>query len=382
MLSYKKKVQGCILLSSFLETIGFNNGFWEFNYGRKLDTLESATSMNFIIYNHYMMLGGIENLDMKSFSSSDDTILMLATAKAVMNGGGEENYIKYYLEYYNRLKEEIRMTGQMTLQSLEILRIKKNIEAISYNTSAGGNGCAIRTAPIGLKYYDDVEKLAMEALVASLATHNYPLGYLGGVVSALFTCFAIKNINPFKWVDTLLNMNSNQFFLNLIRKYYEKIGELPDNYSEIYSKINEYFIFWQKYKENRMSKMKFKSLPIFVNYIDKMKDLSLYNSVNFKRGGWGQLGGSGLDSVIIAYDNLLLSAVPDENMIIDLENENIKFDWKIFLHNNLFFFGDNDSVSAISASWYGAYCGIDSFPMKQIEKLEFYSELKEIIDKF
>ena len=382
MLSYKKKVEGCMLLSSLLETIGFNNGNWEFNYNVELDSIESAISMNYIICNHYMMLGGIENLNMKSFNSSDDTILMIATAKAVLDGGGEKNYIKYYLEYYNMLKEDIRITGNTTLTSLEILRLNKRMKAISYNPKSGGNGCAIRTAPIGLKHYNDVNTLAMEALIASLATHNYPLGYLGGIVSALFTSFAIKNINPFKWVEILLNMNSDQFFINLIKKYYETIGGLPDNYPEIYSKINEYFIYWQQYKDYRADKMKFRNLPIFVNYIEKIKHVAVFNSRDFKKGGWEHLGGSGLDSVIIAYDNLLLSVIPDNNMNVDTEAKVIKFDWRIFLYNNIFFFGDSDSVSAISGSWFGAYCGLDSFPMKQIETLEFYSEIKKIIDKF
>jgi hypothetical protein len=128
--------------------------------------------------------------------------------------------------------------------------------------------------------------------------------------------------------------------------------------------------------------MKFRNLPIFVNYIEKIKHVAVFNSRDFKKGGWEHLGGSGLDSVIIAYDNLLLSVIPDNNMNVDTEAKVIKFDWRIFLYNNIFFFGDSDSVSAISGSWFGAYCGLDSFPIKQIETLEFYSEIKKIIDKF
>jgi ADP-ribosylglycohydrolase len=381
MLSYKKKVEGCILLASLLETIGYNNGYWEFNYNRKIDSLESAISMNFLIYNHYMMMGGIENLNMKKFKSSDDTILILATTEAVLNGGGEENYIKSYLKYQDDLKDNIRGSGNTTLQSLEVLRLKKNIKAISYNSSSGGNGCAIRTAPIGLKYYDDVDKLSMEALIASMATHNFPLGYMGGIVTALFTSFAVKNINPFEWIDKLLVMNSEHFFTNLVKKYYG--DNTPDNYSEIYSNINEYFIYWQKYKENRVNKMKYRNLPIFTNYENKIVDLFDYTIINnVKKYSLQTFGGSGLEAVIIAYDNLLLSVLPDENMNVSTESKHISFDWKVFLHNNIFFFGDNDSISAISASWYGAYCGIDKFPIEQIKKLEFYSELKKVIDKF
>jgi ADP-ribosylarginine hydrolase len=383
MISYKKKVEGSILIASLLETISFNNGNWEFNYGKKLETLETALSMNFLIYNHYMMLGGIENLNMKKFKSSDDTILILATAEAVVNGGGEENYIKSYLKYYEDLKDSDRLSGNTTLKSLEILRLNKKLSAIVYDKNSGGNGCAIRTAPIGLKYYNDIDKLTMEALIASLATHNYPLGYMGGIITAIFTSFAVKNINPFQWIDILLKMNSEQFFINLVKKYYMSKDGIPSNFSDIYSDINEYFIFWKKYKENRVDKMKYRNLPIFITYSSKIIDLCNYSNVNYNKiKSWGQLGGSGLEAVIIAYDNLLLSVIPDKNMNVDTESKIVSFDWKVFIHNNIFFFGDNDSISAISGSWYGAYCGIDKFPIEQIKTLEFYKDLKEVIDKF
>ena len=34
-ISYKNKVKGCLLLSSFLETVAYFNAKWEFNYGNK-----------------------------------------------------------------------------------------------------------------------------------------------------------------------------------------------------------------------------------------------------------------------------------------------------------------------------------------------------------
>jgi ADP-ribosylglycohydrolase len=48
----------------------------------------------------------------------------------------------------------------------------------------------------------------------------------------------------------------------------------------------------------------------------------------------------------------------------------------------VFFFGDNDSVSAISGSWFGALKGIDNFPEKKFKELEFYSKLEKLIKDF
>jgi len=88
--------------------------------------------------------------------------------------------------------------------------------------------------------------------------------------------------------------------------------------------------------------------------------------------GYENMGMNGLEAVIIAYDNLLLSTVSD----------NLEFNWYTLFFNNVFFFGDNDSIGAISGAWYGALLGIDKFPLNKIKELEFYKELKKSVDLF
>jgi ADP-ribosylglycohydrolase len=151
-ISYKNKVEGCLFIASLLDTIGYFNSKWEFNYGNKIDTVKEGVIMNYFFINNYQMIGKIENIDFTELNSSDDTILIIATGEAVANGGGEKNYIDSYLKYYDQLKDEIRQSGISTLSSLEKIRLNKNIKTIEYSSSHGGNGAAIRTAPIGLKY--------------------------------------------------------------------------------------------------------------------------------------------------------------------------------------------------------------------------------------
>jgi ADP-ribosylglycohydrolase len=141
-ISYEKKVEGCLLISSLLETLGYFNSKWEFNYGNKIDTIKEGIIMNYFFINHYEMLGKLENIDFKDLKSSDDTILIIATTEAVLNGGGEKNYINSYLKYYDLLKEETRQSGIVTLSSLEKIRHYKNIKSIEQSSSHGGNGCA------------------------------------------------------------------------------------------------------------------------------------------------------------------------------------------------------------------------------------------------
>ena len=276
-------------------------------------------------------------------------------------------------------RRSISHSGIVTLSSLEKIRHSKNIKSIEYSSSHGGNGCAIRTAPIGLKYYNDIDKLCEEALIASLVTHNYPMGYLGGIITALFTSYAIKDINPFEWSIKLIELFKKGFFHKLIKKYSEE---------NLDKEINEYFIYWEKYNEMRLSKMKYRMLPIFINPNFKINDLTNYTNIQYltKMRGYDKMGASGLEAVILAYDNLLLSAIPmkknntDKNPEVDIKNPS--FDWEILLYNNVFFFGDNDSVSAISGSWFGALKGIDNFPEKKVKELEFYLKLEKLSKDF
>ena len=87
MVNLKDKIKGSILLSSYFETIGFYNGKWEFNYNQELNNINKALSTTFLIINEYHSLGGFKNIDITKWNASDDTILLLATGKALIDGG-------------------------------------------------------------------------------------------------------------------------------------------------------------------------------------------------------------------------------------------------------------------------------------------------------
>ena len=151
MITYQEKIEGCLYLSSLLETLAFFNGKWEFNYGNKIDTIKEGVLMNYFFISHYYMMGGLNNINFQSLKSSDDTILIMGTCDAILKGGGQKSYIDSYIKYLPMLKEEIRQSGKSTLSSLDKIRKTNNIKSIKYSSEHGGNGGAIRTAPIGLK---------------------------------------------------------------------------------------------------------------------------------------------------------------------------------------------------------------------------------------
>lgn len=62
----------------------------------------------------------------------------------------------------------------------------------------------MRSACIGLVFYDDIEKLIAVAIQSGRITHHNPCAYLGSVIAAYFTALAIKDISPNLWVAYFL----------------------------------------------------------------------------------------------------------------------------------------------------------------------------------
>jgi ADP-ribosylarginine hydrolase len=376
MVSLDEKIEASIMLGAYLDTIGFKNGVWEFNKSIKLSNWSIASGVWLDIIFEYYSLGG-PDLNIKNWKVSDDTLLMMATGKACLKNGGIQNYLDEYLNIYDDLAENIRCSGANTIQTLALINKliknnKFNIDKLPINDEMGGNGAAIRTSIIGIKWYNDEEKIIEESIKASRLTHNIPIGYLGGMVTALFTSYAIKNISPFKWVDNLIELYKT-------KKIHKSLAHVND--PELNNKINRFFLYWMKYKEERLSQMDFRGKLIFSFVKDRYYDLinycPIYTDPN-KRPyfDFSNVGSTGIDVLIWAYDALLLSIIPNDINYIDFDNLKYNF-------NNLTFFsainiGDSDSIGIIAGCWYGALLGYDGVNKEKIINIEFYNELKKL----
>lgn len=376
MKNIKEKIEASLMLSSYFETIGFKNGSWEFNYRYNIKTIHEYTSIMSTLLNHYLILGG-NMIDISGFNSSDDTILLIATAEAVIEGGGLEIYKKYYVDSYELLLDEKRASGEITLSSIKLLKQHK---MPSIKETMGGNGAAMRTGSIGLRWYKDYDKVIEESIVASMLTHNYYIGFLGGMVVALFTSFAMNNIKPWKWVDSLLSLYDS------IKKYYPKEHNIED--------LDDYMSYWKRYKETRLSKLKYKnSLDFFIfpedraeyllgfSPIPKIKNMVMKGQrLNHLTNEWSMMARTGIDTCIYAYDCILMSLQSPNNKVLDFDN--ITYNFNTFMTLVCIHPGDNDTTAAIGGTWIGALLGYaDVFDKSNLKKLEFYKELKKVSDK-
>ena len=73
---FKNKVEGCLYIASFLETFGYFNSKWEFNYGNKIDTINEGNIMNYFFIYHYTMLGGIDKIDITTLNILSNCLFM------------------------------------------------------------------------------------------------------------------------------------------------------------------------------------------------------------------------------------------------------------------------------------------------------------------
>ena len=285
-------------------------------------------------------------------NSSDDTLLLMATV--CVNGATEKEFIKSFL-YQQLLEQNKRASGNHTLKMIKILKKEKKLSAIPYSSAGGGCGASMRTGPIGVYFWKPKDqKLIETAIMSSRLTHNYPLGFLGGMTNALFVSFALQNISPEKWCDKLIELNENETIDNIMKQ---------TNIYEKYMKDKD--IFWDKwyqYHELRLPK-----LDPFFNFPTQLAKEKFYSPQIYGKNktDFSKWGANGSDSVMIAYDCLLLCRTSYDSLV-----------YFSTLH-----FGDNDTTGTIAGGFYGAYFGFQNTDINKMKQLEFYQEIKKITDK-
>jgi len=329
----------CMILGGVGDALGYNNGRFEFNY--------SGIS----IHEEVEKNGGIEKMDVSSKKVSDDTVMHLATASALCSSFKDEkelcnNIAKEYVLSFEDM--DGRAPGEVTLAAIDRLKKGSNWDEIPYNGKGGGCGGSMRAMCIGLRFPGESQrdKLIAISIESGRITHNHPTGFLGAFVSALFTAFAIEGYPVGSW---------GRQMLKLLPKCYQYLESSKRNWNDYQKDLNYFENQWRKYLKLR-GILKGNKPKYPTEYDVKERD-EFYKSLSFD--GWG--GSSGHDSVIIAYDALLV-AVSTKS-------------WKKLIENAVLHGGDNDSTGSIAASWFGALFGLEEVPSNHYEELEYRDRL-------
>ena len=78
----KEKINASMILGSYLDTLGFYNGKWEFNYNINIKTLKDAMLVNYEIVHKFFALGAF-HINIKTWNASDDTIMIIGTMREI-----------------------------------------------------------------------------------------------------------------------------------------------------------------------------------------------------------------------------------------------------------------------------------------------------------
>lgn len=372
MSKLKEKISASLVLGSYLDTLGFNHGFWEFNFKQsiKIMNLKMAMVINNEIISDFFSKGGFE-IDLSDWDASDDTIMMIATTKACNKGGSQKDFIDEYLKIYPLLKDKKRISGITTLNSLEILSKNKDPSKIKYSSSMGGNGASMRTHYIGI-HFKDIKKIIEVSIMASRLTHNYPMGFLGGMTTALMTHWAINDVHPWLWCDKLVELNDNGTIDNIIYN-------TTDIYDKYMKDKDEFWNMVYHYRESRAHRFHLR-INEFKYSSDRFQNLySIFHDSNLD--DLSTFGGSGGSAVLMAYDCILLSIIPKENPNEEMDltkPEKLVYSWQNLVFLSTLHFGDNDTTGAIAGMLYGALRGYDGISNKVIKMLEFKDEIKKL----
>jgi ADP-ribosylarginine hydrolase len=371
----KEKINASIILGSYLDTLGFYNGIWEFNFrsNMKINDLQTGNYINYEILSDFFSKGGF-NIDISDWDSSDDTIMMIATIKACNKGGNQKDFIDEYLKIMPLLEEKKRLSGVATVNSLRILKKTGDPSKIIYSSSMGGNGAAMRTHYIGI-HFKEIKKIIEVSIMSSRLTHNYPLGFLSGMTVALMTFWAINDIEPWKWCDKLIELEENGTIDEIIK------NTADDIYDKYMIDKSEFWNVVYKYKEFRVNRFHLRTYEFRFGF-DRNNDLVniLYNNT---LKDYSRMGGDGVSAVLIAYDSILLSIIPkgSEELTDEMDlnkPEKLLYSWQNLVFLSALHFGDNDTIGAIAGMLFGALRGFDGVSNKVLNMLEFKDEIKKL----
>ena len=349
---------GSIILYAVGDTLGYRNKDLKHKNNQMVITEEITNEL----LHEFINLGGINDIDLSDWIVSQHTIF----CKCILNVFIKKKYdfnedlikllredlLKNIYEILND-KNKDRNISQILVDASKKFVKNEDCRTDNYNSDTGNNIPALRSCCLGLIYNGKQNRQLLydASIVTSKLTNTSVFGYLSGLTSALFTAFAIENIDVSKWPFLLVDvLNSKD-----VKKY---VGNNDDEKND----YNMYINYWMKYIDNRFQDGVMIKTKAHTNLIFRAK----FHFINFtEETNYKLIGESGFGVVIMAYDSLLDAGRMWEKLVIYST-----------LH-----FGDCCGVGALSSSWYGAIYGYENIPKNNYKHVENFSELKDIGEK-
>lgn len=358
----ENKYISLFLLHALGDTIGFKNSDWPIIYNKEasLDTISERIF-------EFIELGGVNGIDLKDWSISDDTLFHITIAKSILkykniiNNTFILNVKNNMISMNNKIVNEKekyginRFVDIITTKYIQKFTKDKDSRNYDYDPISDGAGAATRNLCIGLAFYkeDNLDTLIDMSITLSKLTHNSPHGFLAGLTSAYFVSLAIREIDIIKWPFMLIELVES----DKIKKYinFQNNNEFLDYIS--------YIRYWRKYLDTRFVDYK----PIKSRSINNMIFRVKYYYENFvKDTQYGVIGNSGYCTMIVVYDALL-----------DCDGK-----WEKIIFYSILYPGITDTIGAIAGGLYGAIYEFGDVPQKMLFYLEEKKQLLKLGKQF
>jgi ADP-ribosylglycohydrolase len=212
----------------------------------------------------------------------------------------------------------------------------------------------MRSAIFGI-YFNNVDMIIQYSTEQAITTHFNGIAIIGSCINSIFVLFGKKRFEPSTWIFKVYELIPN------IDTYVRK------NYNSIY---NEYLIdrniFVAKlkfYMDDNFLQGKYKHNEIReINPVERI----LYWFDNFTTNKNNFFPGSASDdSIIIAYDCLLMSENNYEKLI----------------YLSMLNLGDSDTIGMIASNFYGIYYGFENVPQNLMNDHTEFWLVKNLLKK-
>ncbi len=168
---------------------------------------------------------------------TDDTHMMIGVAESLIaNKGFDGNHMaQTFIKNYEQEPWRGYASGPPRVFRWIKSGVAWNEAARRVFGGAGsfGNGAAMRVAPVGLFYYDDLEKLRAVAYSQSQITHTHELGMEGAALQAYAVALAIKadssrRLDPYDFLAELKNFTKNEVYKMKLEKMRKLLADAAD----------------------------------------------------------------------------------------------------------------------------------------------------------
>ncbi len=163
-------------------------------------------------------------LNRQELRYTDDGQMTLAMAEHLADNPTivSNDLMRRFVDVY----ESWRGYGRGARVLIEAFRDNAEYEFMAEHLFPGGslgNGAAMRSAPIGLRFVGDVKRIWQEAKESAWPTHRHELGIEGAQLIAVATSIAASksSINPLMLAESLLPLCSTVVFRNRLERLRE-----------------------------------------------------------------------------------------------------------------------------------------------------------------